>query len=220
MATLTRQWRARNQGEFMKNKRVVFTNPGQLEIQQSDFELTAQNPHEVVIKTHFSLISAGTELACLSGSESWFKFPSTPGYTSVGEVVAVGQAVTQVAVGDLVYTWGGHSAYNRIDLDKPASLCLKVPEGISEELVPFTRMATIAMTSIRISAIELGDFVAVVGLGLVGNLTVQLAELQGASVIGIDLSERRLARASECGAFSTLLMEGTATTARLRSLTE
>ncbi len=204
----------------MKNKSVVFTNAGQLEIQQSDFELTPQNPHEVVVRTHFSLISAGTELACLSGSENWFKFPSTPGYTSVGEVVAAGPAVTHVAVGDVVYTWGGHSAYTRIDLDKPASLCLKVPEGISEELVPFTRMATIAMTSIRISDIELGDFVAVVGLGLVGNLTVQLAELQGAFVIGIDLSERRLARAAECGAFSTLLMQRTVTSTMLRGLTE
>src|SRR5258705_11738231 len=132
----------------MKNKRVVFTNPGQFEIQQSDFELTPQDQREVVIKTHFSLISAGTELACLSGSESWFKFPSTPGYTSVGEVVAVGQAVTHLAVGDLVYSWGGHSAYNRVGLDQPRTFCPKAPEGNSEELVPFPPLATITKTSI------------------------------------------------------------------------
>src|SRR5258708_39020216 len=204
----------------MKNKSVVFTNAGQLEIQQSDFELTPQNPHEVVVRTHYSLISAGTELACLSGSENWFKFPSTPGYTSVGEVVAAGQAITDVAVGDVVYVWGGHSAYSRIDLSQPSALCLKIPDGISENLVPFARMATIAMTSLRVSNIELGDYVAVVGMGLVGNLAVQLARLQGAFVIGVDLSEKRLARAAECGASSTLQMRGTDTVAQLKALTE
>src|SRR5258708_39793520 len=91
----------------MKNKSVVFTNAGQLEIQQSDFELTPQNPHEVVVRTHFSLISAGTELACLSGSENWFKFPSTPGYTSVGEVVAAGPPSGARRPGGGAVCWGG-----------------------------------------------------------------------------------------------------------------
>src|SRR5438067_12768369 len=106
----------------MKNKRVVFTNAGQLEIQQSDFELTPQSDNEVIVKTHYSLISAGTELACLSGSETWFKFPSTPGYTSVGEVVSAGQSVTDMAIGDVVYGGVGHEAYIRIDLRQPSAL--------------------------------------------------------------------------------------------------
>ncbi len=204
----------------MQNKRIVFTGAGQIEIQHDDINLAPQHDFEVIVKTHYSLISAGTELACLSGSENWFKFPSTPGYTSVGEVVAAGQAITDVAVGDVVYVWGGHSAYSRIDLSQPSALCLKIPDGISENLVPFARMATIAMTSLRVSNIELGDYVAVVGMGLVGNLAVQLARLQGAFAIGVDLSEKRLARAAECGASSTLQMSGPATATRLRALTE
>ncbi len=204
----------------MRNKRIVFTGPGQIEIQHENIDLTPQHEYEVVVKTHYSLISAGTELACLSGSETWFKFPSTPGYTSVGEVVSAGQSVTHVAIGDVVYGWGGHAAYNRIDLRQPSALCLKVPDGISENLVPFARMATIAMTSLRISDIELGDYVAVVGMGLVGNLAAQLARLQGAFVIGVDLSEKRLARAAECGASSTLQMNGTDSATRIRALTD
>jgi 2-desacetyl-2-hydroxyethyl bacteriochlorophyllide A dehydrogenase len=204
----------------MQNKRIVFTGPGQIELQHDETDLTPQHEYEVIVKTHYSLISAGTELACLSGSENWFKFPGTPGYTSVGEVVAAGQAVTHVALGEVVYVWGGHSAYTRIDLKQPSALCLKVPDGIAENLVPFARIATIAMTSLRISEIELGDYVAVVGMGLVGNLAVQLARLQGAFVIAVDLSEKRLARAAECGASSTLQVNGTDTVTRLRALTE
>src|SRR5947209_11210201 len=160
----------------MRNKRIVFAGAGQIELQDENTDLTPEHQYEVIVKTHYSLISAGTELACLSGSEKWFKFPGTPGYTSVGEVVAAGQAVTHVTIGDVVYVWGGHSAYSRIDLSQPSALCLKVPHGISESQVPFARMATIAMTSLRISAIELGDYVAVVGMGLVGNLAAQLAQ--------------------------------------------
>src|SRR5690606_36441738 len=65
--------------------------------------------------------------------------------------------------------------------------------------VPFTRLATVAFTSIRTSDIELGDYVAVTGMGIVGNVAAQLAKLQGATVIGLDLSENRLQAAKHCG---------------------
>src|SRR5258707_11891819 len=109
----------------MRNKRIVFTGAGQIEIQNDDTDLTPQHQYEVIIKTHYSLISAGTELACLSGSENWFKFPSTPGYTSVGEVVAAGQAITDVAGGDGGFFFGGRFAFIRSDLTPTPALCLK-----------------------------------------------------------------------------------------------
>ena len=59
------------------------------------------------------------------------------------------------------------------------AICLKVPEALPLEWAPFTRMAIIAMTSLRISDIELGDWVGVLGLGTVGNFAAQLAGLQG-----------------------------------------
>src|SRR5258707_15253300 len=120
----------------MRNKRIVFTGAGQIEIQNDDTDLTPQHQYEVIIKTHYSLISAGTELACLSGSENWFKFPGTPGYTSVGEVIAAGRAVTRVAIGDVVYIWGRHAAYSRIDLNQPSAFCLKIPNGNSKNMLP------------------------------------------------------------------------------------
>ena len=100
----------------MKNRSIVFTGCDQVEVQLLEENLDQLQAHEVLVKTSFSLVSAGTELLCLAGSESWFTFPSTPGYTSVGEVVKVGDQVVKVAPGEMVYTWGGHKQYNRIDL--------------------------------------------------------------------------------------------------------
>ena len=175
----------------MKNNSIVFTGPDSVETQVLDEDLQQLQAREVLVRTCYSLVSAATELACLSGNERWFTFPKTPGYASVGEVVKVGDLVRSVSPGDMVYNWGGHQHYHRIDLTNPRSICIKVPASIELALAPFTRMVTIAMTALRVSNIELGDFVAVVGLGSVGNMAAQLARLQGGRVIGIDLSKSR-----------------------------
>ena len=191
----------------MKNKSIVFTGCDQVEVQELEENLEQLQAREVIVKTSYSLVSAGTELTCLAGSESWFSFPSTPGYTSVGEVVKVGDQVIKVRPGDMVYTWGGHKQYNRINLAAPGSMCIPVPDGIALPLVPFTRMITIALTALRVSDIELGDFVAVIGLGLVGNFAAQLARLQGGSVIGLDHNPGRVALVSVCGIKNAIVMD-------------
>lgn len=76
---------------------------------------------------------------------------------------------------------------------------MKLPDNLDPDLATFTRMATIAMTSLRQSNIELGDYVLVSGLGLVGNFAAQLAQLQGAKVIAADIDESRLEIAKNCG---------------------
>jgi len=180
----------------MQYRQLMFTGPWQVELQNADKDLEALAPDQVLIRTHYSLISPGTELACLSGREPWFDMPRTPGYVSVGEVVASGEAVEGCAPGDEVFQYGAHAEYTVADA---GGLLVRVPEGIDPKLVPFTRIATIAMTALRVSDIELGDEVAVVGLGLVGNVAAQLARLQGGRVIGIEPNEARLATARACG---------------------
>lgn len=151
--------------------------------------------HARVIK-RYTLISPGTELACLSGGESWFPMPDVPGYAAVSEIVELGEQTDGFQIGDLVFHYGKHCQYELVPV---SGVFLKVPADLEPRLVPFTRMATVAMTSVRVSNIELGDTVAVTGLGLIGNMASQLARLQGANVIGIDLSEERLKLASACG---------------------
>lgn len=184
----------------MKNRKIVFTQPGKVELLPEDFEDNIKNPDEIICKNHYSLISPGTELACLSGIESWFKLPGTPGYIAVGEVLKKGGNVKHVNIGDKVYTFGLHAEYYKINTTAfDTGMCLPVPSGLSLSLVPFTRIGTIAMASLRVSNIELGDYVAVTGLGLVGNLAAQLAQLQGGEVIGIDINSSRIDIAEKCG---------------------
>ncbi len=204
----------------MKNKSIVFTGRDQVEAQVLEENLEELQAHEVLVKTAYSLVSAGTELTCLAGVESWFTFPSTPGYTSVGEVVKVGDQVVAVSPGDKVYTWGGHKQYNRINLGERGSICLPAPAGIELPLVPFTRMITIALTALRVSDIELGDFVAVIGLGLVGNFAAQVARLQGGNVIALDHNPGRVALAAECGIKSALVMEGPSVAGKVDEITD
>ena len=183
----------------MKISSVLFTAPGQVEFGQIEADYESLGDTEVLVRALYTLVSAGTELACLSGREYWFKMPATPGYASVGEVTAVGEGVKDFAPGDLVYSMGGHQQYTRIDTGDERGLCVKLPAGIAPQQAVFTRMVCVAFTALRVSTIELGDRVGVLGLGLVGNFAAQLAGLQGAQVIALDLSERRVKLAAACG---------------------
>lgn len=188
----------------MKGRKIVFTAPNQVETQTTEFDLKIDDPKQVILKNHYSVISAGTELACLAGTEGWFPLPNTPGYIAVAEVVEAGDAV-DVKPGQFCFTYGPHAEYFKIDTtDRFGGLCLPVPEKLSPELAPFTRMASIPMTAIRTATIELGDVVVVMGQGLVGNLAAQLAALQGATVYAVDIDDKRLELAKACGIEKTI----------------
>jgi len=180
----------------MLNKVIVFTAPWQVELQESPMDMPVLGEQDVLVKKKYTLISPGTELACLSGNEGWFRMPAVPGYAAVSEIVETGSGVRDFAPGDLVFHYGDHAAYQ---VTQANGVFLKVPADIPLQWIPFTRMATVAFTSVRVSGIELGDNVLVTGLGLVGNMASQLARLQGANAFGVDLSERRLRMAVETG---------------------
>jgi len=74
-----------------------------------------------------------------------------------------------------------------------------VPAGVDSKLAVFAHLAFVSMTALRVSSAELGDYVAVIGLGLVGNLAAQLFQAQGSRVIGLDRLASRLEIARQCG---------------------
>jgi threonine dehydrogenase-like Zn-dependent dehydrogenase len=178
----------------MRAQKLVFTAPHELELQAFDFEAENLAPNEIAIRSHYTLISPGTELACFSGTEQWAKPPFTPGYAGCGEVIAVGSGVQGLGQGDLVFAYTPHASHVRA-----GAPMARLPEGLDTKLAPFARMAAVAITALRVGEAELGDTVAVWGLGLVGNLCAQLFTLAGCEVIGIDISPRRLALAQDCG---------------------
>ena len=180
----------------MKNKAIVFTAVKTAEFLETQIDETSIPAGNVLIETIYSLISAGTETACYRGVEAWFRLPRTPGYSCVGKVVAAADGVTELKPGDLVFCRGSHQKYQYLDLK--GNWCL-LPEGIDLRYAPFARMFAISFTSTRMSNIELGDDVLVVGLGLIGNAAAQLAQLQGGNVLAMDLSEDRITLAKQCG---------------------
>lgn len=180
----------------MENTKVVFTEPWQVDVQHDGIADLRLEGKQALVRKLYTLISAGTELACLSGLESWFLMPGVPGYSAVSEIVEVGPEANGFQVGDRIYHHGNHAKYEVVETD---GFCLKVPNGLESRWVPYTRLATVAITAIRASQIEVGDYVGVSGMGLVGNMASQLAKLQGGNVIGLDLSESRLHTARQCG---------------------
>lgn len=182
-------------------RKIVFTGKQQAEIQTDTIDENNIPAGHYLIKTLYSLVSAGTETACYKGQEAWFPFPGVPGYSCVGEVIGKADDVKAVEVGDIVFCRGGHAGLHLMPED---SLPIKVPDDVDLKYVPFARMAAISISSLRVSHIELGDDVLVIGLGLIGNFAAQLATLQGANVLGMDLSNMRLAAAKECGVAYTL----------------
>jgi len=181
-------------------EKIVFTDIGAIEIHHEDVKFPPLKPTEILLKNLYSHISAGTELACLEGKEDWFTFPKVPGYSSVAEVLGVGEDIQDAHPGDIVFCFGPHASHFIIDRrDRWSGVCVKIPQGTELAHAAFAHMGSIAITALRVSNIELGDWVAITGMGPIGILAGQLAQLQGAQVIGIDPSQKRLELAASCG---------------------
>ena len=190
----------------MKNRKIQVLETGKVSCNIVEENITISNDNEVIINNKYSQISPGTELACIAGLEDWFKAPAVLGYTSIGEVMETGKNVHHVKKGDWVYSFGPHAEFFKIDInDRWHGICVKIPEGIKPEWASFTHMADIAITSLRVSDIQLGDYVMVTGAGPIGIMAAQLAQLQGANTIITDINPKRLELAKQCGIEHTLI---------------
>lgn len=197
----------------MKTPAIVFTAPGRVELGTTAVDPTQLRADQVLIDTEASVISPGTELAILRGTEAWAPLPYVPGYGSVGRVRAAGSAVTAVKIGDRVFTHGRHAAR-----DFSSNMVVPVPDGVSAAEAACARLAQVAFTAVRVAQAQLGDWVVVQGLGAVGNLAAQLFALAGCEVVATDVSAGRCALARACG-IRHVLPAGPDFRERLRALT-
>ena len=121
------------------------------------------------------------------------------GYSVAGEVVAVGEGVTDLAAGDLVAAAGAGQANHADYVNVPRNLVCRVPKGCDLKAAAFATVGAIALQGVRRAAPQLGERVCVIGLGLIGQITVQLLKAAGCFVIGLDLDPARVARATALG---------------------
>ena len=122
--------------------------------------------------------------------------PLPLGYCNVGRVLEVGRGVEGFAVGDRVASNGKHAEVVGV----PVNLCARIPDGVSDEAAAFTVIGAIALQGIRLVRPTLGEAVVVTGLGLIGQIAVQLLRANGCRVLGIDLDPAKLALARSFGA--------------------
>lgn len=170
---------------------------------------------EALVRTIYSGVSSGTERRTIlkevpSYSKHWDKerriftskgekkkFPSKLGYSIVGEIEVIGKEVKGVRKGNYVWIDKPHANYSIVKSDKIVDSLLPKETDLKKMVfIPFVR---IALGAVHDARIKTGDIVVVFGLGLIGNLTAQIARLQGARVVGVDLNEKQMKIARKLG---------------------
>ena len=182
----------------MKSKQIFFTEVHKAELLEVDVPELKEN--EVLIETEYTVISGGTERACIMGMNNTSqKFPMSLGYCGVGRVKQIGTAVTSVKIGDRVLVYHGvHAKYNI----RPEADITKVENNnISSLDASFVIIASMGLGGVRKLELELGESAMVMGLGLLGIFAVQFCRLSGAyPVIAADPNPTRRELALKLGA--------------------
>ncbi len=126
--------------------------------------------------------------------------PSPLGYSSAGEVVAVGGLVEGLQPGDRVACGGAGYANHAEYVAVPKNLTVKIPTNVTDEEASFATVGSIALQGVRLADPKIGETFLVLGLGLLGQITVQLLRANGCRVISIDLNQSLVEKSQSFGA--------------------
>jgi polar amino acid transport system substrate-binding protein len=129
--------------------------------------------------------------------------PSALGYSCAGEVIAVADDITEFKIGDKVACAGAGAVHAEV-VTVPKNLCVKLADDVLLNEAAFTTLGAIALQGIRQADLQLGESCAVIGLGLLGQLTIQMLNAAGVQSIGIDIDKNMVALAQELGASHAL----------------
>jgi predicted dehydrogenase len=125
--------------------------------------------------------------------------PISLGYSCAGVVESVSKEINDLPVGTRVACGGGGLATHSDYVVIPRKLCTPIPDNVTFQQAAFTTVGAIAMQGTRIAEAKLGENVVVIGLGLVGLLTVEILKASGCRVFGIDVNPERVKWANENG---------------------
>ncbi|MBR2634755.1 MAG: zinc-binding dehydrogenase [Clostridia bacterium] len=188
----------------MKTKQILFTEAYVAKLEEA--ELSEPGFGKVQVRLSHSTISSGTERAKLTGSRScgWKKpedeiavFPRQGGYSSSGVITALGEGVTDLKVGDRVaLSWSTHRETLNLSQE---NVCLL--DGVSFEDGALFHIATFPLAAMRKCRLELGESAIVMGMGILGLLSLPLLRASGAfPIIAVDPDPQKREKALSCGA--------------------
>lgn len=186
----------------MKSWNIIFTGPQQCEFVQED--LPGMSDDQILCRSDITYISIGTESHCYNATfdkgshwDNWVKYPFHPGYSNVGIVEKVGKNVTKFKPGDRVRSGWHHRQYF---LAKEGDLNI-VPDEVDSASAAMVPLAGVSQKCIRKCEIKMGDTVAIIGQGPVGQFAIQFARTCGAyEIISIDPAKERAEAAKLSGA--------------------
>ena len=131
-------------------------------------------------------------LSTLEAAFNRLEQPMALGYSSAGTIIALGEGMQGFRVGQRVACAGGGYAVHAEYVTVPRNLLAPLPDAVDFQAAAFTTLGAIALHGFRLAQVQLGERLAVIGLGLLGLLAAQIARAAGCAVLGIDLDERRL----------------------------
>jgi threonine dehydrogenase-like Zn-dependent dehydrogenase len=149
-------------------------------------------------------VSTDGLMATVDAVKSKLDQPLALGYCHVGQIIELGQDVSEFQVGDRVVSNGSHASVVSVS----RNLTAPIPDSVTDEEAAFTVLASIGLQGIRLAKPSLGESFVVTGLGLIGLLTVQLLRAHGCRVLGIDFDESKLEIARQFGAETVSLNKG------------
>lgn len=158
-----------------------------------------------LVREVFAKVQRDGVFAAMQSVRSRLDQPQSPGYSSSGTVVALGEGITDLRPGDRVSCAGAGFAVHAEMASIPRLLVARIPsrpsgDEVSFDEAAFATLGAVALHGIRTAEAQLGDLVAVIGLGLLGQLTVQLLRAAGCRVLGMDLNPARCELAHQFGA--------------------
>jgi len=146
--------------------------------------------------------------------------PMPLGYSASGTVIEVGAGVEEFNVGDRVACAGHPYASHAEVISVPMNLCVHIPDDVSFENAAFVALGGIALQAVRMAQVTLGENAVVIGLGLLGQIAVQLLKASGCHVFGIDIDPAKVALAQDHGADAGVVSWQGDVQAMVRSFTE
>lgn len=162
------------------------------------FQEARQRPD--LVKAVVSKVKSEGLLNTLSAVRDKMAVSQSLGYSAAGIVTGVARDVDEFQVGDRVACAGVGFASHAEVISVPKNLCVRLPDDVSFEGGAFGTLGAIALQGVRLAVPTLGESVVVIGLGLVGQLTVQLLKANGCRVFGLDLDPARVSLARDLGA--------------------